>query len=128
MSRYLLDTHAAIWFFDGDNSLSETAKKIILNTSNIKYISIASAWELAIKVSLGKLDFIGKTAGFIKDIERNGFILAPIKSAHLTTLETLPMHHRDPFDRLLVATAISEGMTLITADENTPKYNVSYIW
>jgi PIN domain nuclease of toxin-antitoxin system len=128
MNRYLLDTHAAIWFFDGDNSLSETAKKIILNTSNIKYISVISAWEVAIKVSLGKLDFRGKVAGFIKDIERNGFILAPIKPAHLTDLETLPMHHRDPFDRLLIATAIAGQMTLITVDENTPKYEVSYIW
>jgi len=128
MSRYLLDTHSAIWFFNGDDSLSENAKKIILNTSNIKYVSVVSAWEIAIKVSLGKLDFRGKVAGFINDIERNGFILAPIKPTHLTTLETLPMHHRDPFDRLLIATAIAEQMTLITTDENTPKYEVSHIW
>jgi len=66
MSRYLLDTHTAIWFFDGNSSLSENARKIILDTSNTKYISIASAWEVAIKVGLGKLDFKGKVAGFIK--------------------------------------------------------------
>ena len=128
MSRYLLDTHTAIWFFDGNNSLSETAKKLILNTSNIKYLSIASAWEVAIKVGLGKLDFKGKVAGFVKDIEKNGFILAPIKPAHLTTLEELPDIHRDPFDRLLIATALTEQMTLITTDENIQKYKVSQIW
>ncbi|MCL2765503.1 MAG: type II toxin-antitoxin system VapC family toxin [Treponema sp.] len=128
MNRYLLDTHSAIWFFNGDNSLSETAKKIIFNTSNIKYVSIVSAWEIAIKVSLGKLEFSGKVAGFIYDIERNGFILAPIKPTHLSTLENLPMIHRDPFDRLLIATAIAENMTLITVDENIVKYEVSQIW
>ena len=128
MSRYLLDTHAAIWFFNGDNSFSETAKKIILNTSKIKYISVISAWEVALKVGLGKLDFRGKTAGFVKDIERNGFILASISPTHLTALEELPFIHRDPFDRLLIATAIAEKMTILTADENIVKYNVDQIW
>jgi len=128
MNRYILDTHTAMWFFNGDDSLSETAKKTILNTANIKYLSIASAWELAIKIGIGKLEFDGKSAGFIRLAENNGFIILPIKPIHLTTLETLPMHHRDPFDRLLIATAIAEQITLITVDENTPKYEVSHIW
>ena len=128
MTRYLLDTHTAIWFFDGDGSLSETARKIILNTSNIKYLSIASAWELAIKIGIGKLDFNGKATGFIRLAENNGIIIVPIKPTHLTTLETLPMIHRDPFDRLLIATALTEQMTLITTDENIQKYEVSQIW
>jgi len=129
MSRYLLlDTHAAIWFFNGENTLSETAKKAILDTSNIKYLSIASAWEVAIKLSIGKLDIAGKTADFIQDAEANGFIFVPITAAHLTVLESLPMIHRDPFDRLLVATAIVEKMIIITADENIARYNVPYTW
>jgi len=128
MNRYILYTHTAIWFFNGDDSLSETAKKTILNTANIKYLSIASAWELAVKIGIGKLEFDGKSAGFIRLAENNGFIILPIKVNHLTTLETLPMHHRDPFDRLLIATAIAEQMTIITVDENTPKYEVSQIW
>ena len=128
MSRYLIDTHTAIWFFDGDGRLSKNADKIIRNRSNSIYLSIASVWELAIKVCLGKLDFKGKAAGFIRLAETNDIIILPIKTAHLTTLETLPMHHRDPFDRILIATAIAEQMTLITTDENTPKYEVSHIW
>ncbi|MDR2543562.1 MAG: type II toxin-antitoxin system VapC family toxin [Treponema sp.] len=128
MGHYLLDTHTAMWFFNGDSAISKTAKQIIIDQSNNKYLSIVSAWELAIKIGLGKLDFNGKAAGFIRLAENNGFAILPIKDDHLTALEELPMHHRDPFDRLIIATAITEDMTLITVDENTPKYEVSHIW
>jgi len=128
MGRYLLDTHTAIWFINGDDALSETAKKIILNISNVKYLSIASAWEIAIKLSIGKLDIDGKTADFIQDVENNGFTILPVKTAHLTALETLPLIHRDPFDRLLMATALAEEMTLVTSDENIKKYELPQIW
>ena len=128
MARYLLDTHTAIWFFNGNDSLSEIAKKIILDTSNVKYLSIASVWEVAIKISIGKLDIIGKTKDFISDAENSGFTILPIRTAHLCALETLPMIHRDPFDRLLVATALAEEMRLITADKNIAQYDVSQLW
>jgi len=82
MTGYLLDTHAAIWFFNGDETLSET----------------------------------------------NHITILPIKTSHLTVLESLPMIHRDPFDRILVATALDEGMTLITADRNIARYDVPQIW
>ena len=108
--------------------LSETAKRTILDPFNLKFLSIVSAWELAIKIGLGKLDFYGKAAGFIHIAESNGFIIAPIKSDHLTALEALPLIHRDPFDRLLIATALAENMTLITVDENIAKYDVPQIW
>ena len=128
MGQYLLDTHAAMWFFNGDDAISETAKRIILDLSNSKYLSMASAWELAIKIGLEKLDFEGKAAGFIELAESNGFTVLPIKTAHLSTLETLPLLHRDPFDRLLVATALAEKMTLLTVDKNIARYEVSHIW
>ena len=128
MAHYLLDTHVAIWFFNGDNAISETAKQVILNPANTKYLSIASAWELAIKIGLEKMKFTGKASGFISLAENNGFTILPIKTTHLSTLETLPMIHRDPFDRLLIATAIAEKMTILTADENIVKYNVDQIW
>jgi len=128
MGQYLLDTHTAIWFFNGESALSETAKRIILDLSNSKYLSMASAWELAIKIGLGKLDFQGKTAGFIDIAESNGFTVLPIKTAHLSALETLPLLHRDPFDRLLAATALAEQMTLISADKNIAQYEVPLIW
>jgi len=128
MGRYLLDTHTAIWFFNGDDDLSKTAKQIILDVSNSKYLSIASAWELAIKAGLGKIDFAGKSAGFLRLAEANGFTILPIKTSHLTTYESLPFIHRDPFDRLFIASAIAEQMTLITADENIARYDVPHIW
>ena len=128
MGNYLLDTHTAIWFFNGDGMLSQAAKRSILDISNHKYLSIISAWELAIKIGLGKLDFDGKAAGFIQLAENNGFTIIPIKTTHLAVLETLPSIHRDPFDRLLIATAIAEQMTLITIDENIVKYDVPRIW
>ena len=128
MGRFLLDTHTAIWFFNGNDSLSEIAKKTILDTSNVKYLSIASAWELAIKIGIGKLEFKGRVEGFIRLAENNGFTVLPIKTAHLYALETMPMIHRDPFDRLLVATALAEGMRLITADENIAQYDVPQLW
>ena len=128
MNHYLLDTHTAIWFFNGDNALSETAKQIILDPSNIKSLSIVCAWELSIKISLGRLDFAGKAAGFLQLAGDNGFNIIPVKPAHLTVLEKLPFIHRAPFDRLLTATAIAEQMTLITADDNIARYDVFYTW
>jgi len=128
MNRYLIDTHTAIWFFNGDQKLSEKAKKIIRDRSNPIYLSIGSAWEVAIKISIGKLDEIESVANFLHDAKINDITILPVSPSCLTILETLPMHHRDPFDRLLIATAIAENMTLITADENTPKYEVSQIW
>jgi len=128
MDAYLLDTHTAIWFFNGDLQLSKTARKIISDRSNFVYLSIASAWEVAIKLYIGKLDIAGKTADFIQDAETNKITILPIKTTHLTTLESLPLIHRDPFDRLFIATALAENMTLITADENIARYEVAQIW
>jgi PIN domain nuclease of toxin-antitoxin system len=128
MSRCLLDTHAAIWFFSGDDKLSQTAQNAILDISNRKFISIASAWEVAIKIGIGKLEIDGKAAGFIRLAETNDITILPIKTAYLTALESLPLIHRDPFDRLLVATTLCEQMTIITADEDIAKYQVSHIW
>jgi PIN domain nuclease of toxin-antitoxin system len=128
MGRYLLDTHTAIWYFSGDNALSETAKKIILPLSNQIYLSIISAWEIAIKHNIGKLDIEGNTTDYINDAESNGFIFLPIKPSHLAVYESLPLIHRDPFDRLLIATAIDEQMSIISADKNIALYDVPLIW
>ena len=128
MAGYLLDTHTALWYFNGDDKLSKTAFEIINNSSIPIYLSIASAWELSIKINLGKMMFTGKAAGFIRLAEDDDFTIFPIKTSHLTALEVLPLIHRDPFDRLLIATAIAEQMTLITTDENIQKYEVSQIW
>jgi PIN domain nuclease of toxin-antitoxin system len=83
---------------------------------------------LAIKISIGKLRFPGNANGFIRTAQANDISILPIETAHLTAYELLPMLHRDPFDRLLVATALAEQMTIITADEDIAKYAVSHIW
>jgi PIN domain nuclease of toxin-antitoxin system len=128
MGGYLLDTHTAMWYLTGDALLSPTPARIIRDGGNRICLSIACAWELAIKISIGKLRFPGNVAGFIQAIQAYDITILPIEPAYLTVLETLPMIHRDPFDRFFVATAIAEEMTIITTDENIPRYDVSCIW
>jgi len=128
MNRYLLDTHAAIWFFEDNTALSSAAYRIIRDGNNLIYMSIASAWELTIKISIGKLNFPGDAAGFLQIAQNNDITIIPIETSHLTALKELTFIHRDPFDRLLIATAIAEQMTLITIDENIAKYDVPLIW
>ncbi|MCL2044431.1 MAG: type II toxin-antitoxin system VapC family toxin [Treponema sp.] len=128
MNSYLLDTHAAIWFFENNTALSSSADRIIRDGTNLIYLSVASAWELTIKISVGKLSFPGDAAGFLQIAQNNDVIVIPIDASHLTALKELPFIHRDPFDRLLIATTIAEQMTLITADDNIAKYDIPQIW
>ena len=128
MSRYLLDTHTAIWFFDANPSISSTAARIIRDKTNRVYLSVVSAWELTIKISIGKLRFPGDAAGFINAAKSNDITILPIDAEHLTILKDLPFIHRDPFDRLIIASALAEQMTLITDDDNVTRYDVSIIW
>jgi PIN domain nuclease of toxin-antitoxin system len=126
--KVLLDTHTVLWFLGDVEKLSDTALRAIVEPKNEKYVSVAAAWELAIKISLDKLRFPGGTANFFNVIEENGFELIPIRRVYVETVESLPFHHRDPFDRLFVATAVSEGMSIITADANIRAYDVSCVW
>jgi PIN domain nuclease of toxin-antitoxin system len=128
MERYLLDTHVAIWLFRDDKKLSERSKRVFCNISNSIYISIASIWELAIKISIGKMNFTGKVPKFVELVEDNNITILPIETSYLSILDILPSIHRDPFDRILIATAMAEQMTLISADENIARYNVPLIW
>jgi len=126
--KYLLDTHVALWFFNEEKRFSSVTFDIITDPANKRYVSIASVWELAIKIGTGKLAFDGGTNLFFRTIRKNGFGLLPIKRKHIKTLETLPLLHRDPFDRILVASAMAEDMSLITADENIPRYDIASLW
>jgi PIN domain nuclease of toxin-antitoxin system len=126
--NYLADTHACIWFFEGNNKLSKKARKIMNAFGNHIFVSIASVWELAIKISIGKMDFEGNSKGFISTIAEHDFELLEIEPQHIQIVETLPFHHRDPFDRLLVATAMAERMPIITVDDNIPLYDVECLW
>jgi len=125
---FLLDTHTFIWFFNGDKQLSAKVKKIIEDPKNRNFISIASVWEIAIKIGLKKLYFDGKTSEVIELIELNNFQLLPISPQHIIAYEKLKFIHRDPFDRILVAQAIVEKMKIITKDENIQKYDIDTKW
>ena len=124
----LLDTHAAIWFFTDVTKLSKPAAKAIYNLNNMIYVSIASVWELAIKLGTGKLTLAGGIDSFIEAIHINDFKLLEVSLEHIKIVKGLPLIHRDPFDRMLVAQAMTECMGIMTIDENILKYDVSVIW
>ena len=126
--RNIIDTHAVIWLAINAPQLSETAKKAILSPLSENFVSIVSAWEVSIKISMGKLHLDGGVSEFFRIIYENGFELLPIKEEYIKEVEILPFLHRDPFDRMLIASAISEGMNLVTADTNIHAYNISCIW
>ena len=127
--RLLLDTHAFLWFLANDRSLSSSALQAIANPQNDVFVSTVSAWEIAIKASSGKLTLTRPFASiFPHQLAQNNLDLLPIETAHLAGLFTLPSIHRDPFDRLLVAQAIVEGMTLVTADAHLASYPVPVLW
>ncbi len=127
--RLLLDTHALLWFIGNDPQLSEPARKNIENPSHDKFVSAASLWEIAIKLGLGRLKLprpFGEV--FPEQLGTNGFDLLPIACAHLNQNITLPFHHRDPFDRLLIAQALVDDMTIVTRDAEFSKYSAKILW
>ena len=126
---YLLDTHTVLWFLNGDRaSLSNTAKDIIENQRHTKFVSMASVWEAGIKINIGKLVFPENTYGFIKQIKKNGLKILPIDENHIIAMEQLPLIHRDPFDRLLIASAMFERIGFVSNDANVKQYPVNSIW
>ncbi|HEY8669020.1 MAG TPA: type II toxin-antitoxin system VapC family toxin [Tepidisphaeraceae bacterium] len=127
--RLLLDTHALLWFAQGSPSLSRAARAVIEDDSNQRYVSHASAWEVAIKLSLGKLTLqVAYEDLFPGVVLANGFLLLAPDLGHYRELLHLPFHHRDPFDRLLIAQARSEGLTLVSGDGNMAAYGVPLLW
>jgi PIN domain nuclease of toxin-antitoxin system len=124
----LLDTHIILWHAEASSSLSSAAAQAIEAVENNIFVSIASAWEITIKSSIGKLDIDGGVETFFEIADKNGFIVVPILPTHLKSLERLPYIHRDPFDRLLIATSIEEDMVFVTADDNCRRYASKQLW
>ena len=124
----LLDTHAVKWFFDDDKRLPQSAIDAIYSPDSDIYISIASIWEMAIKLSIGKLQLNGGIANFVDAINDNGFQLLDITPEHTIEVVKLPLIHRDPFDRMLIAQAMVEDMVIMTVDTNIIKYEIKTIW
>jgi PIN domain nuclease of toxin-antitoxin system len=125
----LLDTHTFLWFWWDDPSLSSTARDAICDPANRKLISLASSWEIAIKVSIKKLALGAPYRGYIHThMTRNNFELLQITDDHLAAVVDLPFYHRDPFDRMLVAQALCENIAIVSADAQLDAYGVQRIW
>lgn len=124
--NYLLDTHSFLWWLTDSRQLSESARDVIGNNNNRLFISHASQWEIGIKVAIKRLKFpIDKMENIIDD---NGFEPLSITTPHIIQTVTLPQHHRDPFDRLLIAQAQCESLILLSKDNIFPKYDVDLLW
>lgn len=118
--RLLLDTHMFLWTVTDSPRLTARARDDIVGAEAV-YVSAASIWEIAIKAALGRIE--GDVAVIARSIEESGFIELPITAAHAARVSGLPPHHRDPFDRLLVAQALAEPLVLLTADKELAQYS-----
>ena len=125
MSRLLVDTHALLWWLTDDAGLSDTARAALADPANDVLVSTASVWEIAIKRGLGKLE---APDDLPDHIEAQGFGWLPVAAEHAWRVRDLPPHHRDPFDRLLVAQALSERMAIVSADARFGAYGVETRW
>lgn len=127
--KYILDTNTLLWIVTDDQRLSKIAKSTYLKTENIMFLSVASLWEIVIKVSLKKLEIKLSLENFIEQhIIGNDIKILNIESVHLYSLEKMPFHHRDPFDRLIISQAIYENMSVISFDQNFDSYPIKRTW
>ena len=127
--RLLLDTHVFLWFVEGSSRLSKTAKDHVEVDGHDFFLSIASLWEMGVKISLGKLDVPQPFAEFMqRHLALSSIGLLEISPEHAYATANLPFHHRDPFDRLLVVQCLSEGLTLVSADGVFEEYGVQRVW
>jgi PIN domain nuclease of toxin-antitoxin system len=124
----LLDTHALIWFVAGDRRLGPAARAAMEQEQARLFISAASVWEMAIKAARGRLVLPCPVARYLTDRIEEGYALLRVDGSHAAAVEHLPFHHHDPFDRLLVAQALSERLPVITRDRVFKKYGVEVIW
>jgi PIN domain nuclease of toxin-antitoxin system len=128
MGQFLLDTHALLWLIQGNSQLSNRARLVISDDTNQLYFSITSIWEIAIKLNIGKLKIGHTIAELYTLLAQLKIEILPIAQSDLEQYLTLPLHHRDPFDRLLIAQAIERELVLLSADESFAAYSVQRLW
>ena len=127
--KILLDSHSFLWFVWADSRLSSTANSAIRDPANFKLLSIASVWEIAIKSGNGKLQLGAPADQFVRrEIKRNNFTLLDISISHAAAVESLPQHHKDPFDRILAVQCLLENLTIVSIDAIFDAYGVPRIW
>ena len=127
--KLLLDSHAFVWMHEEPHKLSVNVVFEILNPANQIFLSVVTAWEIQIKIAIKKFSFSDTLEKVIlQEQQTNKIQILPIQLSHALYLENLPLHHKDPFDRLLISQAIVENMTLVSADTKFPKYQVNLLW
>jgi PIN domain nuclease of toxin-antitoxin system len=125
----LLDTHTLLWFLNDAPQLVPTATSLIVDPANRKFASMATCWEIAIKVGLKKLDLGEPATTFLpRELAANNFAVLGIELAHATFVETLPPHHKDPFDRILISQSLLKTMPIVSADTLFDPYGVTRLW
>ena len=124
----LIDTHATLWFQSSDNKLSETAKQLIEDPNNQCYISFASLWEMSIKVAASKLKIENGFNNFYNYLSNNQFGILNPNAMHLNRLIDIPHHHKDPFDRLIIAQSIVDSIPVVSIDSIFDDYSINRIW
>jgi PIN domain nuclease of toxin-antitoxin system len=122
--RLLIDSNAFIWMVSRPAELSSSARQAVVDTANERFVSIAAIWEISIKLSNGKLTLPGTLE---QSIDGMAATLLPITLPHIKRAQSLPFHHRDPFDRMMIAQAMEEGLTIVTRDRIFAFYNVSVL-
>lgn len=127
MSAFLLDTHAFIWLTENDSSLSDNLRMTIDN-ADLVYLSIASLWEIAIKLNLGKLSLQRSYETIGSAIDTSDILILPVSFADTVQVRNLPLHHGDPFDRMLIAQAINHSLIIISRDKKFDAYSVQRLW
>jgi PIN domain nuclease of toxin-antitoxin system len=127
--RLLIDSHAIVWWMTDDPRLSPTARRGLGSPQHERFLSLASLWELSLKVAAGRLQGIGATIDNLRQAcAKQSIQILPITYEHIVRVESLPPHHADPFDRLLVAQALEESLTILTADRALSRYPAPVLW
>jgi PIN domain nuclease of toxin-antitoxin system len=125
----LVDTHTFLWALMHDRRLSARSKQILTSDEHELYFSLVSLWEFAIKIKTGKLNALGSSVAYLRsEMDNYSMQLLPIRYDHILALETLPAHHSDPFDRLLIAQAVAESLPILTNDEKFALYPAKILW
>ncbi len=126
--KLLLDTHTFIWWDSDPSKLSKRALELLLNPENTRLVSVVSLWEIQIKTQLGKLTVNQPLANIINDQQKNGIEFIGVQVSHILVLQELPLYHKDPFDRLLIAQAKSENAILVSCDPVFSNYTIDIEW
>ncbi len=125
--RLLIDTHILIWFLEGNNLLSKSRRQIIADSQNDVFVSVASLWEIAIKISVGKLNLVNPLDDVINQIGIENIEILPISPEHTLQVSVLPFHHRDPFDRIIICQSKVENLKIMTDDSEFGSYGVKIL-